>query len=140
MARKAAAKSTRPSRSPGFRDVGVGSRDFPAAMTELLEQQHLQNYRGWSFAIARRVKTLNQNHRSSEDYMKSLFIRGVILGASYEWERCGGSATNCDDGLRSRGAFTPFFELKVHRRRNFGTAWSSKDEVQLPRVHQDWPR
>jgi len=42
MARKAAAKSTRPSRSPGFRDVGVGSRDFPAAMTELLEQQHLR--------------------------------------------------------------------------------------------------
>jgi hypothetical protein len=40
MARKRSAKPTRPSRSPGFRDVGFRSRDLPAAMTEVLEQQH----------------------------------------------------------------------------------------------------
>jgi len=96
-----------------------------------VEGQDLQNYRGWSLAIARRVKTLNPNYRSSEDYMKSLFIPGVILGASYEWERCGGSATSCDDGLRSRGSFTPFFELKVTPQAQFRVGVPFRRSVQF---------
>ena len=78
-----------------------------------VEGQDLASYPGLSVSVARRVKTLNADYRTTDDYFKSLFIPGVVVGAALEWQHCNGTATSCDDGLQSRTAVTPFLEIKV---------------------------
>lgn len=91
----------------------TGSAHFGKRRMSSVEGQPLEFYPGWSVAVARRAKVLNPNYAKTDDYRKSLFIPSVIVGASYEWERCGGTATTCDDRRRSQASLTPFFEVKV---------------------------
>ena len=73
----------------------------------------MATYPGWSVAFGRRVKILNPEYRTSPDYLSSLFVPSVVAGASLEWMKCSGDASNCDDGLRSRYSFTPFIDFKI---------------------------
>ena len=78
-----------------------------------VEGQTLEVYPGYSLAFARRVKVLNPNYTRSDDYLKSLFIPSIVVGASFEWQRCRGTAASCQDALQSQSALTPFVDLKI---------------------------
>ncbi len=73
----------------------------------------LADYNGWSMSFAQRVKVLNPDYRKSQDYLKSVFIPSIFVGASVESERCGGTAASCKDRLLEREAYTPFVEFKI---------------------------
>ncbi len=81
-----------------------------------VEGQTLETYPGFSAAFARRIKTFNNKddeYTKTDDYLKSLFIPGVTLGAAFEWQKCGGDAASCQDALESQYALTPFVEIRV---------------------------
>lgn len=78
-----------------------------------VEGQTTEVYPGYSLSFAQRVKVLNPNYTRSDDYLKSLFIPSIVTGASFEWQRCGGTAASCQDSLQSQYALTPFVDLKI---------------------------
>lgn len=93
----------------GFTVAGHYGRRRESAV----EGSALVPYPGWSFTFAQRVKVLNPDYKYSDDYLRSLFIPAILVGASLEWERCGGADDTCEDGQRSRRSFTPFIELRI---------------------------
>jgi hypothetical protein len=92
------------------------SGHFGKKRQSAVEGQTLETYPGFSAAFARRVKTFNSKddeYTKTDDYLKSLFIPGVTLGASFERQKCGGDAASCQDALESQYALTPFVEIRV---------------------------
>lgn len=78
-----------------------------------VEGQILETYPGLSVSFAQRVKVLNPAYRQTDDYLKSLFVPSIVVGASAEWQRCRGIATTCENALESQVAFTPFVDVKI---------------------------
>jgi hypothetical protein len=97
------------SQATGF----TASAHYGKKRMSAIEGQTLETYPGWSVSFAQRVKLLNPNYKKTDDYLKSLFIPGIVVGASVEWQQCGGTATTCQDALESQYALTPFVDIKA---------------------------
>jgi hypothetical protein len=89
------------------------SGHFGKRRQDAKQNSEMADYDGWSVAVAQRVKILNPNYPRSADYLKSLFIPAILIGASVESERCDGSAATCENRLSRRLAITPWVEFKI---------------------------
>ncbi len=89
------------------------------AYSSAKENEKKVPYTGWSGSIAFRIAVLNSKYETTEDYLKSLFIPSLILGASYEHQKVTGNESFAKDGITRSRVITPFLDFKINPKTQF---------------------
>lgn len=83
------------------------------------EGEPLITYHGGSVTGGVRVHFLNPDYKTTEPYLKRLFIPSVVLGTILEYQRCRGETAECEDHVRSQFIATPFVDVRISEEAQF---------------------
>ncbi len=84
-----------------------------------VEGQELAPYWGFSFSLGYMLVILNDDYKSSDDYLESMFIPSIVSGLSLEYQKYNGSIQYVENNLREILSITPFLDFKLAPKSQF---------------------
>lgn len=81
--------------------------------------EKIVDYIGGSLSFAHQIIVLNKDYEKSEDYLKTLFVPSIILGASIEYQKAVSNTSFAKDGITNALAITPSADFKINPKNQF---------------------
>lgn len=94
----------------------AGSYNYYFLRQSARKEQLKIPYHGYGFAASYRALSFIRDKsrlRATEAYKKSLFVPGILLGASWERKTAHGAMPYIEEGLKAKRVFTPFLDIMI---------------------------